>query len=96
MIYQRDPTPAQWVMIICIAVILVALIIFGIWEINGILSGIPEQTFSEWVWDLEVWALIPFTAVSMVLTIVLGWFTLHIWEGYISRRRRERKDSTQD
>lgn len=89
--YQVEPTLAQRVMIVCAGIILVALIVFGWWEVRGILSGVAEQTFSEWVWDLDLWVLIPLTVVSFVLAITFGWFTIHIWEGYVRRRRRERE-----
>lgn len=89
--FQRRPTPAQWVMIVCAAVILVALIVFGIWEIRGIVDPTLEDTFSEWVWDLDLWVLVPMTGISLILAIVFGWFTIHIWEGYVRRRRRERR-----
>ncbi len=88
--YQVKPTPAQWVMIICAAIILVALIVFGIWEIAGIISPELEDTFSEWAWDLDPVVLIPLTFITMILTIVFGWFTIHVWEGYVNRRRREK------
>lgn len=91
--YQVEPTLAQRVMIVCAVIILIALIIFGVWEVRGILSGIPEQTFSEWVWDLSLWVLVPLTTISLILAIVFGWFTIHVWEGYVTRRRRERVDT---
>lgn len=83
-------------MIVCAGVILLALIVLGIWEISGIFSGIPEQTFSEWVWDLDLWVLIPLTLISLILAIVFGWFTIHIWEGYVARRRIEKKRRERD
>lgn len=87
MSHQLKPTPAQWVMIACAAIALVALIVFGVWEIRGIIDPALEDTFSEWVWDLDLILLIPLTAISLILAIVFGWFTIHIWEGYVMRKR---------
>lgn len=88
--YQRKPTRKQTGMIATLAVALAALLGFALIEIGGIVSLEGEDTFSEWVWDLNLGWVIAISVVFAVVAIIAAWAAIHFIEGYVARRRRER------
>lgn len=77
-------------MIACIATAFLALAVFVVPEVVGIINPASEDTFSEWVWDLRLPGVIAISAVFMVVAIIAAWAAVHFIEGWVERRRRER------
>lgn len=89
--YPKPPqTPRQWGTIAGVLVMLAGFLMFLWYEIPGIVNDVPEDTFSEWVWDLSWFSVLLWSLGGAILCLICGWFALHAWEGWIERRRRER------
>jgi hypothetical protein len=67
-------------------------LVLGIPEIAGILSPELEDTFSEWAWDLHGAWVATLSGLSLILGAVMIWFSIHLWEGWVERRKRESRD----
>lgn len=89
--YRVKPTKVQWFMIAGTALVILGLLLIAVYEIPGILSEAKEDTLTEWVTDLH-WAIVlGFSVVSGAVAILLGWFSIHVWEYWVARRQRERE-----
>ena len=55
-------------------------------EIERLFSKKPEDTYSEWVWDLPLWAMLAIAAFHLVAGILFVWSAGHFIEGWQSRR----------
>ena len=88
--FRRRPTTVQWVMIGALSAAFVSIAVFVVPEVVGILSSSSEDTFSEWVWDLELPGVIAISLVFAVVAIIAAWASVHFIEGWVARRRRER------
>lgn len=74
---QRKPTRSQWWMIGFMVLIIIGLFGFAFFEIRGIIDPAPEDTFSEWVFDLPTWANLLISSVSIALGAILSWSAIH-------------------
>lgn len=85
---QREPTEVQkWM----IGLMGCALLFFGAWlvpETVGVLSSGSEDTFSEWVWDLPLWAVLTASAISGLIGFLAVWAAGHFIEGWARRRKK--------
>ena len=73
-------------MITYMAVAFFSLFLWLIPEVQGILSKKPEDTYSEWVWDLPLWATLGIAALHLVAGILFVWSAGHFIEGWNARR----------
>lgn len=78
-------------MIALLTIALAAIVAFAVPEVAGIISPGAEDTFSEWVWDLPLWAVLSISLVFSVVAVIAAWAGVHFIEGYVTRRRKERK-----
>lgn len=81
------PTPIQKVMIALLAVAAVAVGLFAVPEIAGVISPAAEDTFSEWVFDLPLPAVLAISTVFALVGAVAVWAAGHFLEGWKRRRR---------
>ena len=88
--FKTAPTKAQGVMIVLMAVALVALLLWTIPELIGVFSDKAEDTYSEWVWDLPLWAIGSIVFLQITAGILLIGSSWHFLEGYGRRRRIEK------
>jgi len=87
--FQRHLTRAQWIMIVLMGIAFAALIGWLVVELSGIFGGTAESTFSEWVFDLHISAVIAVALLFVVTGILFVWSAGHFIEGYARRRRIE-------
>ncbi len=83
---QRKATPIQKTMIGLMAVAFLSLGLWLIPEVRGIFSKQPEDTYSEWVWDLPLWAMLAIAAFHLVAGVLFVWSAGHFIEGWQARR----------
>jgi hypothetical protein len=83
---QRKPTPIQKVMIGLMAVAFASLALWLIPEVRGILGKEAEDTYSEWVWDLPLWATLTIAAFHLIAGVLFVWSAGHFIEGWAARR----------
>ena len=83
---QRKPTKVQVVMISLMAVAFTSLALWLIPEIKGILGKADEDTYSEWVWDLPLWATLTIALFHLVAGVLFVWSAGHFLEGWNARR----------
>lgn len=76
-------------MIVLMGVAFGALALWLIPELIGVFSLAAEDTYSEWVWDLDWWAVLSIAALHGVAGVTLVWSAGHFIEGYRRRRREE-------
>lgn len=74
---QVAPTRSQKIMLFFMSMILAGLIGFTIVEVRGILSPLPEDTFSEWVFDLPTWAILVIDVPFVAVAVIAGWASIH-------------------
>lgn len=89
--FQRNPTRTQVVMIVLMATAFLALTIWAIPELVGVLSPESEDTYSEWVWDLPLWAVLTIATLHVIAGVLLVWSAGHFLEGYSARRKQEKR-----
>ena len=89
--FRRTPTRRQWVMIVLMAIAFAALLLWLIPEFMGVFSADVEDTYSEWVWDLPLWALLVLSGFQAVIGLVMIASIWHYLEGWARRRRIERE-----
>ena len=92
MIFRRRPTRVQWVMIALMAIAFAALLLWVVPEVLGIASPEAEDTFSEWVWDLPLPAVVLIALLFGIAGVLFVWSAGHFIEGYRRRRGIEKKD----
>ncbi len=83
---QRKPTKPQQAMIALMAIAFTSLALWLIPEVQGIISKKPEDTYSEWVWDLPLWATLTIAAFHLVAGVLFVWSAGHFIEGWQARR----------
>lgn len=88
--YLRRATPVQRLMAIAMAIALVALLGWGVLELMGVFSSAVEDTWSEWVWDQDLWLVLTIVFLHGVGGLLLIWSAGHFLEGYARRRKQER------
>lgn len=76
-------------MLALMGAVAVLLIVWAVYEIRGIVSPQGEDTYSEWFFDLPLWALIPLSILHLTAGILFVWSSLHFVEGWIRRRQHE-------
>lgn len=91
--FQRKPTRVQVGMIALIAIAFFALLGFAVPEVAGILSPGEEDTFSEFIWDLPLWAVVAVSTVFAVVALIAAWASIHFFEGWVARRKKEKSAS---
>lgn len=89
--FRRAPTKVQKLMIVLMAIAFGALGIWLIPELIGVFSPAAEDTYSEWVWDLDLWAVLSIAGVHGIAGVVLVWSAGHFIEGYSRRRKLEKR-----
>lgn len=90
--YKVGPqTGKQWATVILMAIAMLALLLWVVPEMMGVLSEEAEDTFSEWVWDLPAWAIGIISFLFVIAGALFIWAAGHFWEGYGRRRRHERR-----
>jgi hypothetical protein len=88
----RPQTRRQWGTIISLAVAYVGLGAFLWFELpKGIVNTTPEDTASEWVWDLPLGWTLTIAVVFLLTGLAFAWAGGHFIEGWIRRRRDEAK-----
>jgi hypothetical protein len=90
--YLKEATPVQRFMAILMGIALAALLIWSIPELIGAFSAASEDTWSEWVWDQDLWVVLTIAGVSVLAGGLLIWSAGHFLEGYKRRRDRESQD----
>lgn len=88
--FRRTPTRPQAIMIVLMAVAFGALLLWLIPEFVGVFSEATEDTYSEWVWDLPLWAVIGLSVLQGIAGFALIASVWHYLEGWARRRRIER------
>lgn len=88
---RRKPTRIQKVMIVLMAIAFAALGLWAVPEVLGVLSETAEDTYSEWVWDLDLWAVIGIAALHGIAGVLMVWSAGHFIEGYARRRKVEKR-----
>lgn len=83
---QRKPTKVQGLMIGLMAVAWASLSLWMIPEVRGIFDPAQEDTYSEWVWDLPLWATLGIAAFHVVAGVLFVWSGGHFIEGWWARR----------
>lgn len=83
---QRKPTRPQQVMIGLMAVMWLSLLLWLVPEIRGVFSTDVEDTYSEWVWDLPLWAVLIVAGLHLVAGVLFVWSAGHFLEGWNNRR----------
>ncbi len=83
---QRKATPPQRVMAGLMAVAFGSLLLWLIPEIRGVFSARSEDTYSEWVWDLPLWATLTIAGFHLVAGVLFVWSAGHFLEGWWARR----------
>lgn len=91
---QRAPTPAQKLMIALIAGAFLFLLAFLIPEFVGVFDPAPEDTLSEWVFDLPLPAVLGIAGLFVLTGVVFVWAGGHFVEGW--NRRRDKGDDNED
>lgn len=89
--FQRRPTRVQMVMIALMGVAFGALGLWLIPELIGVFSSGTEDTYSEWVFDLDLWAVLGIGSLHAVAGVAFIWSAGHFIEGYARRRRVEKR-----
>lgn len=87
---QRYPTGIQKVMIALLGVAALSIGMFALPEIAGIFSPELEDTFSEWVWDLPLVAVLVISSVFASVGAIAIWAAGHFLEGW--QRRKDDQD----
>jgi high-affinity Fe2+/Pb2+ permease len=88
---RKATTPQKW-MIVLMGIAVGALIPWTVIELIGALDGKQnENTYSEWVWDLPIAAVLAIVAVQLLAGVAAIASTWHFLEGWARRRRRERQ-----
>ena len=82
---QVKPTGVQAVMAALMGVAYLALIIFTIPELRGVVSGTEEDTYSEFIWDLPPAIVYTVAFIHLVAGIALIWSAGHFIEGMLRR-----------
>lgn len=88
--YLREATPVQRLMAVLMAVALGALLLWAIPELLGAFSPEVEDTWSEWVWDQNLWIVLSISGIHILAGGLLIWSAGHFIEGYKRRRNQER------
>jgi hypothetical protein len=68
-----------------------AMFLWVIPELIGVFSEEAEDTFSEWVWDLPLWAILVIVVLFCVAGLLMIGASWHFLEGYGRRRRKEKE-----
>jgi hypothetical protein len=89
--FQRRPSRVQVLMIALMGLAAAALAGWAIPELIGVFTECTECTYSEWVWDLPLWAVLLITVVQAVVGIAAIWSGGHYLEGWARRRKLERQ-----
>ena len=70
------------------AVAVVSLVTFAVIELVGVFNVTPEDTFTEWVADLELWAVLAIGGFSALVGVFAIWSMGHYLEWWGARRRK--------
>lgn len=89
--YRVRPTLSQWAMILLMGLAAAALLGWLGFELAGAFSTQREDTYSEWVWDLPLWAVLSVIGLQVIVGIAAIGSAWHFIEGWARRRRRERE-----
>ncbi len=90
--FQRKPTRVQLIMIILMGIAFGALLVFLVPELIGVVNSTGEDTYSEWVWDLPLPAVISIAVLHGLAGVAFVWSAGHFIEGWSRRRRKEKKN----
>lgn len=77
-------------MIILMGIAFGALFVWLVPELIGVFSPAAEDTYSEWVWDQDLWAVLSIAGLHGIAGVVLIWSAGHFIEGWKRRRDIER------
>lgn len=80
------PTGVQKLMIALMIPVWVSLFLWLIPEVRGIFDPAAEDTYSEWVWDLPLWATLSIAALHLLAGVLFIWSAGHFIEGWVNRR----------
>jgi len=83
--FQKKATAVQASMVTLMAVVFASLFVFLIPEIRGIVAGGEEDTYSEWVWDLNPWAVYTIATLHILAGVAFIWSGGHFIEGMLRR-----------
>ena len=81
---------AQWVMVILMTIFWVSALVWVVPELIGVFSEAAEDTYSEVIWDLPIWAMLTVTGLHILGGVLLLGSAWHFVEGYGRRRRIEK------
>jgi len=70
---------------------IVLLLLWSVVELVGVVNPNVEDTYSEWVFDLPLWGVITIVFIHVVWGVLLIGSAWHFIEGWVVRRRKERK-----
>lgn len=83
---SSKPTKSQKAMIALMAVVWASLALWLIPEVRGVFNPNVEDTYSEWVWGLPLWAVLTLAVFHVVAGVLFIWSAGHFIEGW-SRAR---------
>lgn len=86
MMKQRKATGVQNLMIGLMLIVWGSLFMWVVPEVRGIFNPADEDTYSEWVWDLPLWAVLTIAGLHLIAGVLFVWSAGHFIEGYMGRR----------
>lgn len=89
--FRVKPTRVQVLMIALMVIALTSLLAWVVPELIGVFSPTAEDTYSEWVFDLPLWAVLTIVGVQVVVGLAAIGSSWHFLEGWGRRRRLERE-----
>lgn len=89
--FRKPGTPVQKLMTGLMALAFLALLVFLVPELIGIFSPASEDTWSEWVWDQDLWLVLTISGIFALAAVLLAGAAWHFIEGYGRRRTVERR-----
>jgi len=88
--FLKSPTTPQKWMIALMGMSVFLLLLWTVIELIGVFNRRPEDTYSEWVFDLHVFWVIAIVLFHLVWGFLLIGSAWHFLEGWYRRRRIER------
>lgn len=87
--FKQAATRVQKTMITAMIAAYIALLIFAVVEIRGVMSASAEDTLSEWVWDLPFPVMLAVSVLFVLTGAIFIWAGGHFLEGFSRRRKIE-------